>query len=316
MALSKEVYRAFEDIVGRANITDEPAIIHSYAWMYGNDLKTKDRSGFFPILPEAVVLPGSTDEVQAIVRACNRSGTKVKAISTGWFDTAQALSPGTVILDLRRMNRILEIDEKNMVAVVEPYVSGAQLQAEVMKLGLNCHIIGAGAGCSPLASATATIGNGPDSIFMGYSSEVLLSMEWVMPDGEILRTGSLTCGDDWFCGEGPGPSTRGIIRGKTGSTGCARCVYQVRPETRALAWPGGTPGGRDGSCLQIVSPGKHPLLHTSLLVLEGLCRRNLQDLRCRNLLHSPPSVRDARRGPGPRLPEPLQRPDQDARPSG
>ena len=59
--------------------------------------------------------------------------SNVKPASTAWCDTAQALQKGVIVLDLRRMNRILEIDEKNMFAVVEPYVIGAQLQAEVMK---------------------------------------------------------------------------------------------------------------------------------------------------------------------------------------
>ena len=53
------------------------------------------------------------------------------------------------------MDRILEIDEKNMFAVIEPYVIAATLQAEAMKVGLNCHMIGAGASCSPLAQLTS-----------------------------------------------------------------------------------------------------------------------------------------------------------------
>ena len=63
------------------------------------------------------------------------------------------------------MDRILEIDEKNMFAVVEPYVIGATLQAEAMKVGLNTHIIGAGASTSPLASACAYGGPGPASFY-------------------------------------------------------------------------------------------------------------------------------------------------------
>ena len=238
MALSREAYEALEDIVGLKNISEEPAVLDSYRWMSDNEISTPDRSGFFPFIPEAVLLPGGTEEVQAVIKACNRYGIKCKPFSTGWFTTAQAMSEGVIILDLRRMNRIVEIDEKNMFAVVEPYAIGAQLQAEVMKVGLNCHLIGAGASCSPLASATAAIGNGADGIFMGYSPETLLGMEWVMPDGEILRTGSLGAGNGWFCGEGPGPSLRGIIRGKGGSMGAlgvfTKCALKLAP------WPGPT----------------------------------------------------------------------------
>jgi len=238
MALSKEAYETLEDIVGPKNISEEPAVLDSYRWMSDNEISTPDRSGFYPVRPEAILLPGSTEEVQAIVKACNRHGIKCKPLSTGWFAAAQAMTEDVIVLDLRRMNRILEIDEKNMFAVVEPYAIGAQLQAETMKVGLNCHIIGAGASCSPLASATAAIGNGADGIFMGYSSEVLLGMEWVMPDGELLRTGSLGSGSGWFCGEGPGPSLRGIIRGKVGAMGAlgvfTKCALKLAP------WPGPT----------------------------------------------------------------------------
>ena len=79
MALSKEIYAALAAIVGTNNISEDPAVLHSYAWMVGNDLTTKDRSGFLPILAEAILLPGSTEEVQAIVKACNRYQIKCKA---------------------------------------------------------------------------------------------------------------------------------------------------------------------------------------------------------------------------------------------
>jgi glycolate oxidase len=236
MSLPRSAYLALMDIVGPKNISEEPVILDTYSWMTGNNLISTDRTSFYPIRPEAILLPGSTEEVQSIVKACNQYGIKCKPFSTGWTKTAQAMSKDVIILDLRRMNRILEIDEKNMFAVVEPYVISAQLQAEAMKVGLNCHIIGAGASCSPLASATAAIGNGADGIFMGYSSETLLGMEWVMPDGEILRTGSLGSGNEWFCGEGPGPSLRGIIRGKVGVMGAlgvfTKCALKLAP------WPG------------------------------------------------------------------------------
>lgn len=235
MALSNEAYRSLEDIVGTEYISAEPVILDSYAWMRVNELRTKDRSGFF-FRPGAVVLPGSTEEVQAVIRACNRFGIKCRAFSTGWTILAQPSGAGVINMDLRRLNRILEIDEKNMFAVIEPYVIGSQLQAEVMKLGLNCHIIGAGGSCSPLAAATSFIGNGADGIFMGYSSETLLALEWVTPNGDILRTGSLSGGLGWSCGEGPGPSLRGIARGTTGTSGAlgvfTKCAVKLAP------WPG------------------------------------------------------------------------------
>lgn len=212
MALSRDSYRALEDVVGSENISEEPATLDAYAYQFGAELIVRSN---FMTRPEAVIMPGSTEEVQAIVKTCNRFKVKYKALSTGWFFKAAPYVPGVVQLDMRRMNRILDIDEKNMFAIIEPYVIAGQLQAEAMKVGLNCNMIGAGASCSPLAqSCLGFPGHGPPSIYMGHASEVLLGMEWVMPTGDILRTGTLGSGMGWFCGEGPGPSLRAIARGR------------------------------------------------------------------------------------------------------
>jgi glycolate oxidase len=216
MALSGNVYRVLENIVGPQNISEEPVILDTYAfqWLAETISGTK-----FCTRPEAVLLPRSVEEVQAIIKTCNSYGIRYKAFSTGWGPWNTVGGEGVIQLDLRRMNRILEIDEKNMYAVVEPYVIGSQLQVEAMKRGLNCHIIGAGANTSILASATSMAGYGLSGIFMGYSNCNVLSVEWVLPDGEILRLGSLGSGAGWFCGDGPGPSLRGVMRGMIGALG-------------------------------------------------------------------------------------------------
>ena len=134
------------------------------------------------------------------------------------------------------MDRILEIDEQNMFAVVEPYVVAAQLQAEAMKVGLNNHISGAGAGTSVLANACCFQGGGPDCIYFASPQDSILSIEWVMPTGDILRTGSLGSGLGWFCAEGPGPSTQGVIRGALGGSGGWGVVTKIA--IRLVHWPG------------------------------------------------------------------------------
>jgi glycolate oxidase len=68
---------------------------------------------------------------------------------------------------------------------------------------------------------------------MGCASENMLGAEWVLPNGEVLRTGTLGAGSGWFCGEGPGASTRAILRGFQGSTGsmgvCTRMAVRLHP---------------------------------------------------------------------------------------
>jgi glycolate dehydrogenase FAD-linked subunit len=237
MALLREVYESLQDIVGPDNITEEPATLDSYAYQWMAELVPDVTGGskFFD-RPEAVLVPGSAEEVQAIVKACNRYKLKFHVFSTGWGPWAAAPSKGQILLDLRRMNRILEIDEQNMFAVVEPYVVAAQLQAEAMKKGLNNHISGAGAGTSVLANACCFQGGGPDVMYFSSPQDSILSIEWVMPTGEILRTGSLGSGLGWFCAEGPGPSTQGVIRGALGGTGGWGVVTKIA--IRLVHWPG------------------------------------------------------------------------------
>jgi hypothetical protein len=237
MEIPKDAYRAMEDILGPEYITDDPAFLDSYAFQWLAELVRPNRSHYMP-RPWAVAMPNTTAEVQAVTRVCNKYRLKIKPISTGWYHWAAPMKDNepTLQLDLRRMNRILDIDEKNRFAIVEPYVICAQLQAEVMKRGLNINIIGAGSSTSVLASACAYFGGGPSSFALGNNSDNLLGQEWVTPGGEIIRTGSLSSGCGWFCSEGPGPSLRGITRGVLGSRGglgtYTKCAIKL------AHWPG------------------------------------------------------------------------------
>src|SRR4030042_261991 len=216
MALERDVYREFEDVVGAEYICDDPAIMPSY---HG-------------VKHAAVVLPANTAQVQSIIKLCNKHKLRFSAVSTAG---QRMFRPGIIKIDLRRMNRIIEINEKNMYAVVEPYVIGAQLQAECMKRGLICNQSGAGANCSapPIA---AHAGYGHLSQSASYGERNQLALEWVTPDGEIVRLGSLGSSDAWFCGDGPGPSLRGIVRGNVTPLG-GLGVF-TKAATKLYPWPG------------------------------------------------------------------------------
>jgi len=202
MALRRDFYRALEDVVGPDNISEDPVILYSYV----------------PLQP-----------------SCNKYKVQFKAASTSWGRYSDPTGPGVIKIDLRRMNRILEINEKNMYAVVEPYVIYAQLQAELMKRGLNCNITGAGSNCSALPIA-AHSNLGHLSISGSYGERNLLAMEWVTPHGEIVRLGSLGSSGEWFCGDGPGPSLRGIVRGNVVPLG-GLGVY-TKAAQKVYHWPG------------------------------------------------------------------------------
>lgn len=217
MALDRDIYRAFEDIVGPDYISEEPAILDGYSFVWGNDMLF-DGDKFGP-RHDAVILPGSAEEVQAVVRACNRFGVVYKAHASGFISCAISGPKGFVPLDLRRLNRIIDIDEKNMFAVVEPYVSVAELHLQTSKLGCRTYSLGSGGTTSVVASSCCHGGSGVANISAGHGRRTPMGVEWVLPNGEMVKLGAPGAGAGWFTGDGPGFSLRGVMRGHWGANG-------------------------------------------------------------------------------------------------
>jgi len=235
MALERKVYSALESIVGPENITEDPAILLVYRYQRAVSRYVPDSGRFWTYVSEAVVLPGSAEEVIDIVKLCNRYKVKFKAFSTGWGPYALPGQEGVILLDLRRMNRIIEIDKKNMYAVVEPYVIAAQLEAEAEKVGLTAPIASS-ASHSILATCTSGWGISIKGASCGYHDHNLLGVEWVLPTGELVKLGAVGAGAGWFSGDGPGPSLRGIVRGFSGGVG-SNGVF-TKCATKLYPWPG------------------------------------------------------------------------------
>ena len=227
MSLTKIAYQALEDIMGHENVTDDAAIMESYAknpWPWG--ILGKRR-------PDAVVLPQVVEEVQSIYRLCNRYGFGV--IPAGNYNWDVPLQGNAIVIDSKRMDKIIEINEKSMYAVVEPAVTHAQLSTEVMKKGLYCNCTLAG-GPSSVVANNMFAGMGGSNYRAGYD-RVHLAMEWVLPSGEILNVGSAGIAEaGWFWPEGPGPDFRGLIRGFFGVFGGFGMVTKLA--VKLFHWPG------------------------------------------------------------------------------
>ena len=99
-----------------------------------------ERGFVLPIPPASVVQPRTADEVVEIVRAANASGTPLVPMSSGpsHFHGGTVPSvPGAALVDLRTMNRILRVDRRNRMAVIEPGVTWRQLQAQLAEDGMR-----------------------------------------------------------------------------------------------------------------------------------------------------------------------------------
>ncbi|GGA66502.1 4-cresol dehydrogenase [Pseudoclavibacter endophyticus] len=170
-------------IVGEANVHRDDALATEFRDPY--DVPDWDAHW-----PSAVVQPADVDEVQAIVRVANRSGVPLWVNSQGKNNGYGGGAPrvrGSIVVNLRRLDRILEIDEELGYAVVEPGVSFYDLLDELDRRG------GEWWASTPDLGWGSVIGNSVDH-GVGYTefgdhATTLHGMEVVLPDGELVRTG-------------------------------------------------------------------------------------------------------------------------------
>jgi glycolate oxidase len=141
--------------------------------------------------PDLVVRPGSTADVAAVARLCNehRIPLVVRGAGTGYTGGAVP-TRGGVVLSMERLNRILEIDEVNLLAVVEPNVITADLQRAVEAVGLFYPPDPASLEQSSLGGNVAECAGGPRAFKYGTTKRYVLALEAVLPTGEVLHTGS------------------------------------------------------------------------------------------------------------------------------
>ena len=226
MAIVKEAYKALEAIVGPEYISDDPAVCEGYRSGPGGYEAGCGYERVMTKIPGAVILPRTTEDVQKIVKVCNRYKIPYVPYSTGFYGPrSHCHVENELLVDLKRLNDF-EIDEKHFFAVVGTGVIYSPLQEEAMKRGAYVVIGGGGAQASVVANL---IGDGwsPLSHRIGLPHRRILGTEVVLPDGELLRLGSLAVGDDPFWGDGIGPDLRGLLRGYTGLRGCLGIVTKM-----------------------------------------------------------------------------------------
>lgn len=175
--------RALRDIVGAEHVTT------SHAALLTHSFDATQRQ----YLPEVVVHPGSTEEVAAIVRlaAQHRLPLLPRGAGSG-FTGGSAPVQGGIVVVLTRMNRIVEIDSDNLVAVVEPGVVTARLQEAVERLGLFYPPDPASREFSTLGGNIAECAGGPRCVKYGVTRDYVLGLTVVTPTGEIIHTGGRT----------------------------------------------------------------------------------------------------------------------------
>ncbi len=140
----------------------------------------------------AAIAPANVDEVQAIVRVANQWNIPLYPISTGkdlgYGGSAPATS-GSVVLDLKRMNRIIEVDDKNYFALVEPGVSYFDLYRYIQEKGLKVWVDVPDPGWGSLIGNALDRGAGYLMPQFRNHFDSHCGMEVVLADGSLVRTG-------------------------------------------------------------------------------------------------------------------------------
>lgn len=225
------IFNELVNILGGEYVEDDPVIMEAFSRESQLSISKSDTRYEF------IVLPACTEDVKLIYKLANRYEFPVSVTSTGLsLATCNAVKGYShwCLIDPKRMDHF-EIDAQNMFAVVEPYVTIAQLQAESMKVGLFIGSTGAGTQTSALATNLYT--NSHWTAWRTGKGRGLLGLEMVLPDGDVLRTGSLAVtNDNYFWGEGPGIDLRGILRGGNGQRGALGMV--TRAAIKLYPWPG------------------------------------------------------------------------------
>ncbi len=181
--IEKKVLQSLKAIVGKDNVYTDKSdkITHSY------DATQKS------YLPDVVVYVESATQVSEIVKIANTHLIPVLARGAGSGFTGGSLPVrGGIVLVLTKMDRILDIDTENLIAVVEPGVVTSELQRKVEKLGLFYPPDPASKDFCTLGGNVAECAGGPRCVKYGVTKDYILGLEVVTATGEIIRTGGKT----------------------------------------------------------------------------------------------------------------------------
>jgi glycolate oxidase len=180
---------------------------------------------FEPGLPLAVALPTSTEEVATIMRMATAHRVPIVPRGAGsGLSGGSAGIEGAVTLALTRMNRILEIDRGNLVAVVQPGVINADLKAAVASEGLFYAPDPASYEFCSIGGNIGTNAGGLCCVKYGVTREAVVSLEVVMADGRVIRTGGRNVKDV------AGYSLTHLIIGSQGTLGIVtEATLRLRP---------------------------------------------------------------------------------------
>jgi FAD/FMN-containing dehydrogenase len=209
--VKERVFRDLEKIVGGENVTASRPDLYNYS---------QDMTENEPAWPDFVVMPGSVEEVQQVLRLANRE--KIAVVPYTYGDNVGGLTipiRGGIILDLRRMNRLIEFNEEDRYIVVEPGYNFGDLRRLFNEKYPHLWYSFAGAPATTSLTSNALLnGFGRLTNIVGTNADNINGLEVVLPTGEVVRIGSCSVASSW-CNRPPLPDLVGLFLGWQGATG-------------------------------------------------------------------------------------------------
>jgi glycolate oxidase len=262
---------ALADLLPGLDLVTDPDVLRSLA---------HDQAEWAPAgAPVAAVRARTTDEVRRVVAACAELGLPVvpRGAGTGLSGGANAVD-GCVVLDLSRMNRIVEIDADNMIAVVQPGVINDDLKAAVAEHGLWYPPDPASAPWSTIGGNVATNAGGLCCLKYGVTRDYVLGLEAVVggPAGDygtVVRLGRRTTKGV------SGYDLVGVFVGSEGTLGVVTEVtLRLRPaRNQAPRTVVGAFGSMVAAGLAVAESTRRGLLPAALELLDRTCLRAVED---------------------------------------
>lgn len=181
--VSTPIINQLEQITGKNHVTTAKADLICYSY----DATQKQ------YLPDVVVHPANVEQVSQIMKLANKHAIPVFPRGAGSGFTGGSLpTSGGIVLGLTRLDNILEIDEENLVATVEPGLVTEDFQKAVEKIGLFYPPDPASLKMSTLGGNVAECAGGPRCVKYGVTKDYIIGLEIVTPTGDIIKTGGTT----------------------------------------------------------------------------------------------------------------------------
>jgi len=218
-----DTYSELCNIIGEKFVSREPEELFIYS---------RDSGAQAPRQVDYAVMPGSAEEVSRVVILAGQKGMPVTPLGGGFTLSALAVpQAGGIVMDMKRMDNIIEVDPVNRYVLLEAGVSQAALRAYLKRHHPDLQHSTPEAPPTVTVTANALIqGHGHISPRYGINSDMINGMEVVLPTGEICKIGSGSLGNTWFT-RGPLPDLPGLFIGWYGTTGIVtRLALRLYPK--------------------------------------------------------------------------------------